>query len=43
MNYSIGVIGAGKPWKTEGATGFGMAHGHMRGYLATGRCNLATV
>jgi len=37
------VIGCGKPWKSEGATGFGMAHSHARAYLATGCCDLAAV
>ncbi len=41
--YRVAVIGAGKPWKTEGATGFGMAHGHVKGYLATGKCELVAV
>jgi UDP-N-acetylglucosamine 3-dehydrogenase len=36
--YRVGVIGAGKPWKSEGATGFGMSHQHMQGYLASGKC-----
>lgn len=42
-NYRVGIIGAGKPWKSEGATGFGMAHGHVRGYLSTRRCELVAV
>ncbi len=41
--YRVGVIGAGRPWKTEGATGFGMAHGHVKGFLGTGQCELAAV
>lgn len=28
----LGIIGAGRPWKTEGASGFGMSHAHMAGY-----------
>jgi UDP-N-acetylglucosamine 3-dehydrogenase len=28
----LAVIGCGKPWKTEGATGFGMSRRHMLGY-----------
>lgn len=41
--YRVGVIGTGKPWRTEGATGFGMAHSHVAGYQKTGRCELAAV
>ncbi len=40
-NYRVGFIGVGKPWKSEGATGFGMAHQHADGYVRTGRCTLA--
>ena len=39
--YRVGFIGVGKPWKSEGATGFGMAHQHADGYVQTGRCTLA--
>ncbi len=28
----VGIIGCGRPWKSEGATGFGMSHFHARGY-----------
>lgn len=44
-SLSIAMIGCGKPWRTEGATGFGMAHRHMAGYAAygPGRCRLAAV
>ena len=38
--YRIGFIGAGRPWKSEGATGFGMAYQHADGYVATGQCTL---
>lgn len=41
--YKIAVIGAGRPWRTEGATGFGMSHRHMTGFKATGRAELAAV
>ena len=30
----VGIIGTGKPWRSAGATGFGMAHMHARGYRA---------
>ena len=39
--YRVGFIGVGKPWKSDGATGFGMAHQHADGYVRTGRCTLA--
>lgn len=28
----VGIIGCGRPWKSSGASGFGMAHFHARGY-----------
>jgi predicted dehydrogenase len=30
--YRVGFIGCGRPWKSEGASGFGMSHFHARGY-----------
>lgn len=33
--YRVGLIGCGRPWKTEGASGFGMAHAHAHGYAAS--------
>jgi len=30
--FRVGIIGCGKPWKSEGATGFGMSHAHAEGY-----------
>lgn len=30
--YRVGIIGTGRPWKSEGASGFGMAHAHAYGY-----------
>ena len=38
--YKVGFIGVGRPWKTEGATGFGMAYQHAEGYVASGQCDL---
>jgi predicted dehydrogenase len=29
----VGIIGCGRPWKSEGATGFGMSREHAKGYL----------
>jgi UDP-N-acetylglucosamine 3-dehydrogenase len=31
-HYHVGIIGCGRPWKSDGATGFGMANYHARGY-----------
>lgn len=28
----VGIIGCGRPWKSDGATGFGMSHLHAKGY-----------
>jgi UDP-N-acetylglucosamine 3-dehydrogenase len=33
--YRVGFIGCGRPWKSEGATGFGMSHWHAEGYKAS--------
>lgn len=33
--FRVGIIGCGRPWKSEGASGFGMAHFHARGYTAS--------
>jgi UDP-N-acetylglucosamine 3-dehydrogenase len=33
--YRVGFIGVGRPWKSEGASGFGMAHSHAQGYEAS--------
>jgi predicted dehydrogenase len=41
--FTVGIIGAGKPWRTEGATGFGMGHIHADGYNATGKCEIIAV
>ena len=41
--YRVAVIGAGRPWRTEGATGFGMSHVHVHAYQKTGKCRLAAV
>ncbi len=38
--YRVGIIGCGRPWRTEEATGFGMAHRHAMGYAATGQTQL---
>jgi len=41
--YKVAVIGCGRPWRTENATGFGMAHRHMAGYRNSGKCELVAV
>ncbi len=41
--YRVAVIGAGRPWRSEGSTGFGMSHVHVHAYQATGQCRLAAV
>ncbi len=33
--YRAGIIGCGRPRRSEGATGFGMAHSHAKGYAAS--------
>jgi len=33
--YQVGFIGCGRPRQTAGATGFGMAHAHAQGYIAS--------
>lgn len=38
--FKVGIIGCGRPWRTEGATGFGMGHLHAAGYLASPDCEL---
>jgi len=43
MRYKLAVIGVGRPWKTEGATGFGMAHAHVTGFTKTERCDLVAI
>jgi predicted dehydrogenase len=30
--YRVGIIGCGRPWKSEGASGFGMSNFHALGY-----------
>ncbi len=33
--FRVGIIGCGRPWKSEGASGFGMGHAHARGYAVS--------
>ena len=32
--FRVGIIGCGRPWGTEGATGMGIANWHAQGYEA---------
>jgi predicted dehydrogenase len=41
--HRVAIIGCGRPWKSDGATGFGMSHAHAHGYRETGRCDLVAV
>ena len=42
-NFSVGIIGAGRPRNQAGATGFGQAHLHAEGYAATGKCPITAI
>jgi len=33
--FRVGIIGCGRPWKSQGASGFGMAHFHAHGYTVS--------
>jgi predicted dehydrogenase len=33
--FRVGIIGCGRPWKSQNASGFGMAHFHARGYTSS--------
>lgn len=41
--FRVGIIGCGRPWKSEGATGFGMAHLHAAGYEASPDAEIVAV
>jgi len=38
--FKVGIIGCGRPWRTEGATGFGQGHVHAAGYTASLDCEI---
>lgn len=38
--FKVGIIGCGRPWKAENATGFGQGHVHAMGYKASPDCEL---
>ncbi len=41
--YRYAIIGTGIPWKSENATGFGMANLHYTGFMSTGRADLVAI
>lgn len=41
--YRVGIIGCGRPWKSERATGFGMAHRHAMGYAESPHTELVAL
>ncbi len=43
MSYQVGIIGCGKPWRSDGATGFGMSHAHAEGYKASPDCKIVAL
>lgn len=38
--FRVGIIGCGRPWRSEGATGFGQGHVHAAGYEASPYCQI---
>jgi UDP-N-acetylglucosamine 3-dehydrogenase len=38
--FKVGIIGCGRPWRSEGATGFGQGHVHAAGYEASPDCEI---
>jgi UDP-N-acetylglucosamine 3-dehydrogenase len=38
--FKVAIIGCGRPWQSEGATGFGMGHAHAEGYEASPDCEI---
>jgi predicted dehydrogenase len=41
--YRYGIIGTGRPHRSEGATGFGMAHTHWPAFESTGQTDLVSI
>jgi len=37
-DYRVAIIGTGRPHRSEGSTGYGMAHSHIEGYRASPGC-----
>ena len=42
-DYRVAFIGCGRPWRTPGATGFGMNNIHMLGYKAAPNCHVVAL
>jgi UDP-N-acetylglucosamine 3-dehydrogenase len=38
--FRVGIIGCGRPWRSEGATGMGQANVHAAGYKASPDCKI---
>jgi predicted dehydrogenase len=38
--FRVGIIGCGRPWKSEGATGMGQGNVHAAGYKASPDCKI---
>lgn len=43
MALQVGIVGTGRPWRTEGATGMGIANEHARGYALAPGVELAAL
>ena len=41
--YKVGIIGCGRLRREGGATGYGMAHAHARGYKASPECEIVAL
>lgn len=41
--YKVAFIGCGKPWRSDGATGFGMSHAHAEGYKQSPDCKIVAL
>ena len=41
--YQVGIIGCGRPLRTEGATGFGMSNAHAQGYNTSPDCKIVAL
>lgn len=39
----VGFIGVGKPWRSPGASGFGMAHAHAEGYKKSADVEIVSI
>lgn len=42
-NYRVALIGCGRPWKSPGSTGCGMNNIHVKGYQASGVCDIVAL